>query len=149
MSLASAASFLAVPSAWDSGWAMYRVDGVRVSERRRGARHLTAPRRTLGQTCDPQRRAGELHDEVLRRVLQVADEDLTRLEALALQHGCRRGRPALQCAKIQREGLGLAPEGHSRGPALRCGLGKPVKSHSCCNSVLQASFLSFVESGTN
>ena len=85
VSLASAASFLAVPSAWDSGWAMYRVDGVRASERRRGARHLTAPRRTLGQTCDAERRAGELHDEVLRRVLQVADEDLTRLEALALQ----------------------------------------------------------------
>ena len=28
VSLASAASFLAVPSAWDSGWAMYRVDGA-------------------------------------------------------------------------------------------------------------------------
>ena len=73
VSFASAASFLAVPSAWDSGWAMYRVDGVRASERR-----------TLGQTRDAERRAGELHDEVLRRVLQVADEDLTRLEALAL-----------------------------------------------------------------
>ena len=42
---------------------------------------------------------------------------------------CRRGRPALQCAKIQREGLGLAPECDSRGPAFGGGLGKPIESH--------------------
>ena len=101
---------------------MYRVDGVRVSERRRGARHLTAPRRTLGQTCDAERRAGELHDEVLRRVLQVADEDLTRLEALALKHGCRRCGPSLKRAEIERQRLRLAPQRDGRGPALGGGL---------------------------
>ena len=90
---------------------MYRVDGVRASERR-----------TLGQTRDAERRAGELHDEVLRRVLQVADEDLARLEALALQHGCRRCGSSLKRAKIQCESFCLAPQRDGRGPALRSGL---------------------------
>ena len=81
---------------------------------------LTAPRRTPGQTCDAERRAGELHDEVLRRVLQVADEDLTRLEALALQHGCGGRRPSLKRAEIKRQRFGLAPQRDGRGPSLRC-----------------------------